>query len=96
MDRGLASPIRVTEPLTEVISRLNWRIFVGTVVAGDQSLIVRLDEESQGLACAGVSSRGQGNSVELCSKDHAKYIILNIKTKIIYTLQLSICIGISY
>lgn len=57
--------IRVVEALGEIGTGRYWRVFVGAVDAGDQSLIIRLDEESQRLTGAGVSNRGQQNSVAL-------------------------------
>lgn len=65
MGRNSVSPVRVIEALDEVGSCCHWRVFVGAVAAGDQSLVIRLDEESHRLTCAGESSRGQQNSVEL-------------------------------
>lgn len=63
-----ASSVGVVEALDEVGARCDRWVFVGAVDTGDQSLIIRLHEESQRLTCAGVSSRGQQNSVELMNR----------------------------
>lgn len=60
-----ALSVWVIEALDEVSACCNWRVFVGAIAAGDQSLIIWLDKESQRLTCAGLSNRGQQNSVEL-------------------------------
>lgn len=69
MGRDSVVSIGDTEALLEVVSSCDRRVFVGSVAAGDQSIVIRLEEESQRLTGAGVSSRGQQNSVELRERE---------------------------
>lgn len=68
MGGNSASSIGVVEALDEIGACCNSWVFVGAVTAGDQSLVIRLDEESQRLTCAGVTSRRQQNFVALMSR----------------------------
>lgn len=65
MCRNSVSAVGVVEALSEIVPGCDWRIFVGTVAAGDQNFVIGLDEESQRLTGAGASNGWQQNPVAL-------------------------------
>lgn len=77
-DRVKDSKIGGIVALAEVAASGHWRVFVGAVAAGDHSLIIRLEEEGQRLTCAGVSSRGQHNSVDLRESGQPRLLTFSI------------------
>lgn len=60
---------RVGQAHLQVGAGLDRGVCVGTAAAGDDGVVVRLREEGQRLTCAGVSSRGQQDSVNLSGKN---------------------------
>lgn len=64
-----AASVRVGQAHLQVVAGLDRRVCVRTAAAGDEGIVVRVHEEGQRLTCAGVSSRGQQDSVNLSGKN---------------------------
>lgn len=93
----LVVSVRVSEALQQVGAGGHWRVSAGAVTAADQSFIVRLEEEGQRLTCAGVSYRGQQNSVELNDRTTPLFLVSNWISIIHDTLiKPTVCIDYCY